>query len=160
MANARRDLGLDAIRIYLGLGLLARGVMMGTESGSVIELVAASGQDEMLSVLVLHYVVPAHVFCGGMLMVGAMTRLMAALQVPILVGAVYFVHFQEGLLAAGQGLEFSALTLFLLLTIVVFGPGRLSVDARYFPGEAQIMERDQADMLVGDNVVQIRREAA
>jgi uncharacterized membrane protein YphA (DoxX/SURF4 family) len=48
--------------------------------------------------------------------------------VPILIGAVFFVHRGEGLLTATQSLEFSALVLFLLLVFVVSGAGKLSLD--------------------------------
>lgn len=53
--------------------------------------------------------------------------LAAAVQVPILVGAVFLVHLREGLFAS-QNLEFALLVLFLLVLTVVHGGGGLSAD--------------------------------
>jgi uncharacterized membrane protein YphA (DoxX/SURF4 family) len=62
--------------------------------------------------------------------VGLYTRLAALVQLPVLVGAVALVHWQDGLLSADQSLEFSALVLFLLGLVALFGGGRWSLDAR------------------------------
>jgi uncharacterized membrane protein YphA (DoxX/SURF4 family) len=75
------------------------------------------------------YVVAAHL-CGGILLaLGLGTRLAAAVQIPPLIGAVLFVHIGEGLLTAGQSLEFAALVLAMLSVFAVFGAGQLSLDA-------------------------------
>ena len=63
-----------------------------------------------------------------MIAVGLFTRVAALAQLPILIGAVFVVHLQSGLLAPAQSLEFSALVLFLLILLVLWGSGRLSVD--------------------------------
>lgn len=54
----------------------------------------------------------------------------ALVQLPILIGAVFLVHWNEGLLSANQSFEFSALVLFLLVLVCAFGSGRWSLDAR------------------------------
>ncbi len=56
-------------------------------------------------------------------------------QIPILFGAVFFVHWQEGLFAAGQSgqsLELAALVLFLLVLVFLAGSGDLSMDHHFF----------------------------
>jgi putative oxidoreductase len=129
-ADAHRDYWLDCVRIYLGLGLLARGLLLitNTSTGYFIDLLQRSGQSWITSGIMLHYVMVAH-FVGGLLLtIGFLTRLAALVQVPILVGAVFFVHRQDGLFALGQSLEFSALVLFLLCVYVVAGAGKLSLD--------------------------------
>jgi uncharacterized membrane protein YphA (DoxX/SURF4 family) len=63
-----------------------------------------------------------------LLALGLLTRLVALVQIPILAGAVFIVHRQDGLFALGQSLEFSALVLFLLCVVFVSGAGRLSLD--------------------------------
>ncbi|PSQ68297.1 MAG: hypothetical protein BRD26_08610, partial [Bacteroidetes bacterium QH_1_64_81] len=50
---------------------------------------------------------------------------------PILIGAVFLVHWNEGLLSANQSFEFSALVLFLFVLVCAFGSGRWSLDARW-----------------------------
>jgi putative oxidoreductase len=129
-ANARREYWLDCVRIYLGLGLLARGLLLitNTSTGYFVDLLQRSGQSWITSGIMLHYVMAAH-FVGGLLLtIGFLTRVAALVQIPILAGAVFFVHRQDGLFALGQSLEFSALVLFLLGVFVVAGAGKLSLD--------------------------------
>ena len=129
-ANAHREYWLDCVRIYLGLGLLARGLLLitNTSTGYFVDLLQRSGQPWITSGIMLHYVMVAH-FVGGLLLtIGFLTRVAALVQVPILIGAVFFVHRQDGLFALGQSLEFSALVLFLLCVFVVAGAGKLSLD--------------------------------
>jgi uncharacterized membrane protein YphA (DoxX/SURF4 family) len=129
-ADMHREYWLDCVRIYLGLGLFARGLLLvtNTSTGYFVDLLQRSGQSWLTSGIMLHYVMVAH-FAGGLLLtIGFLTRIAALIQVPILVGAVFFVHRQDGLFALGQSLEFSALVLFLLCLFVVAGAGRLSLD--------------------------------
>ena len=90
-----------------------------------------------MMILIGHYVVFAHVIGGFLLATGLLTRFACILQIPILVGAVFFVHRQDGLFALGQSLELSALVLFLLCVFFVSGAGKLSLDYVTFgPGRA------------------------
>ena len=133
-ADAHRDMWLDCVRIYLGLGLFARGLLLitNTSTGYFVDLLQRSGQSWLTSGMMLHYVMIAH-FVGGLLLtIGFFTRIAALIQVPILVGAVFFVHRQDGLFALGQSLEFSALVLVLLCVFVVAGAGKLSLDNMTF----------------------------
>ncbi len=47
----------------------------------------------------------------------------------MLFGAVFCVYIEQGLFTQNQGLEFTALILFLLCMLLIWGPGRWSVDA-------------------------------
>jgi len=133
-AESRREMWLDCVRIYLGLGLLARGLLLitNTSTGYFIDLLQRSGQSWLTTGVMLHYVMLAHFVGGAMLTIGFLTRIAAAVQMPILAGAVFFIHRGDGLFAMGQSLEFSALVLFLLVVIFVSGAGRLSLDHAVF----------------------------
>ena len=129
-AESRRELWLDLVRIYLGLGLLARGLLLitNTSTSFMIDMLERSGQSWLTTGILLHYVMLAHFVGGLMLTIGFLTRIAALVQIPILAGAVFLVHRQDGLFAMGQSLEFSALVLFLLCVITVSGAGKLSLD--------------------------------
>ena len=144
-ADSRRELWLDCIRIYLGLGLLARGLLLvsNTSTGYMIDLLQKSGNSWLMTGALLHYVMLAHFIGGAMLAFGFLTRIAALIQIPILAGAVFIVHRQDGLFAMGQSLEFSALVLFLLIVFVVSGAGRLSLDHAVF-GERKPSPEDSA----------------
>ena len=57
--------------------------------------------------LIIHYISLAHLAGGFMLIVGIVTRLAAAIQIPILFGAVFFVHLQDGFISTEQDFEFT-----------------------------------------------------
>lgn len=127
-----RDLALDLVRIYLGIGLFVRGALFVGDVGLSVEELMGGAAPSFGSAALMHYVTLAHLVGGIFLALGLLTRLAAAVQVPILFGAVFIIHFRDGLLTADQSLEFSALVLFLLLVLAVFGAGRWSADHYLF----------------------------
>jgi len=136
-----REIVLDLARIYLGLGLFARGVLFIVEPegiGALVDLADFS----LATAAVGSYVTFAHLLGGLMLAAGLLTRLAALAQIPVLVGAVFVVHLQEGLLAPGQSLEFSALVLFLLVVVFLFGGGPWSADCYVFEREPELQARE------------------
>lgn len=121
------SLGLDVVRIYLGVGLMVRGALFIGRPEVLLEFLKRT-DSWFVPLAISQYVVAAHL-CGGILLaLGLGTRVAAALQVPPLIGAVLLVHMGEGLLSAGQSLEFAALVLAMLTAFSVFGSGRLSLD--------------------------------
>jgi len=128
-AEAHPKVWLDCVRIYLGLGLFIRGVFIisNTRAEFITTLLQRFEYPWVVTVGLLHYIALAHLVGGLMLMAGLLSRIAAWVQIPILAGAV-FTHRGEGLMSAGQGLEFSGLVLFLLLVFAIAGAGPLSVD--------------------------------
>lgn len=138
-ADAHREHWLDCVRIYLGLGLFARGLLLITNTSATffVDMLQRTGQPWLMTGFILHYVMLAHFIGGLLLTLGFLTRVAALVQVPILAGAVFFVHRSDGFFALGQSLEFSALVLFLLIVFAISGAGRLSLDyATFGPGRA------------------------
>lgn len=130
--ESNRHLVLDAVRVYLGAGLFFRGLVLLLTDTGLQQF--ADGTTPSLTISGLAtYVMLAHLVGGALLVVGLYTRLAAFVQLPVLVGAVVLVHWQNGLLSANQSLEFSALVLFLLVLVVLFGGGKWSLDARQKP---------------------------
>ncbi|HEX2877714.1 MAG TPA: DoxX family protein [Polyangiaceae bacterium] len=122
------SLGLDVVRIYLGIGLMVRGALFISNPEVLLEFLKRTNS-WFLPLALSQYVVAAHL-CGGILLaLGLGTRLAAVVQIPPLIGAVLFVHLHDGLLTAGQSLEFAALVLAMLSAVSVFGAGRLSLDS-------------------------------
>lgn len=134
--ESHREYWLDCVRIYLGLGLFARGLLLitNTSTGFIVDLMQRSDQSWAVTGAMLHYVALAHFVGGALLTIGFLTRLAALVQIPILFGAVFIIHRPDGLFAMGQSLEFSALVLFLLCVLLVSGAGRWSLDHVIFGG--------------------------
>lgn len=131
--ESHRDLVVDVLRVYLGAGLFFRGLVLLLTDAGLEQL--AGGAAAVTTTGIAVYVMAAHLVGGALLIVGLYTRLAALVQLPVLIGAVTLVHWQNGLLSANQSLEFSALVLFLLILVFAFGSGRWSLDARWRSGQ-------------------------
>lgn len=127
--ESNRDLCIEALRIYLGIGLLIKGFNFLFGNSIISDLMTNSPSLPFFEFLSLHYIGLAHIFGGALLAVGLLTRAAALVQIPILFGAVLFVSGPQGLFAAEQSLEFTLLVLFLLIIFAIYGPGRISVDS-------------------------------
>jgi putative oxidoreductase len=127
--TSRPSVGFDILRMYLGIALFVRGALFIADPDRLMSLVGKSG-DWFMPLLVAHYVGVAHL-CGGILLaLGLATRLAALAQIPVLLGAVFMVHWGDGLLREGQSLELAGLVLVMLVAYAVFGAGPLSLDHR------------------------------
>ena len=127
---------LDAVRIYLGIGLLVKGISFLAHNEAL-----ASLQGTAIAALVP--IVPyMHIVGGALLAIGLLPRLAALVNIPILFAAVFMVHApQMDTVRGREGLEFSALVLFLLCLIAVKGAGPLSLTARWRRAPAERVGR-------------------
>ena len=122
--EGNRDIGLDLVRIFLGLVLFAKGAYFAGHISEVMSMLGPNFNQMMMA----HAIAMAH-FAGGLLLAaGLLTRVSAFVQLPIVLGAVFTVHIREGLFGSTSNLEFAALVAFLLAIIGVLGPGRWSAD--------------------------------
>lgn len=126
--EANKDLCFDLLRIYLGIGLFVKGILFLTDMSTLSDLLLQSGKFQPISFLLTHYIPLAHVGGGFMMAIGLWTRTAILANIPVLFGAVFFVYFEKGLFTQNQGLEFTALVFFLLIVLLIWGPGRWSVD--------------------------------
>ncbi len=132
-AESHIDVCLDLVRIYIGIGLVIKSIGFIGDKEYVMNLIAASGDVWFGPALVVHYVILAHLAGGLMLVVGIGTRIAALVQIPVLLGAVFYVNLPRfGMPEFRQNFEFSALVLILLCMFAVFGAGRWSVDHYVF----------------------------
>jgi uncharacterized membrane protein YphA (DoxX/SURF4 family) len=72
-----------------------------------------------------------HLLGGSLIIAGLFTRAAALIQIPILLGAVFFVNAKKGVFAGESDLLFSIIILVLLFFFLLEGGGRLSLD-NYF----------------------------
>lgn len=122
------DVFIDLVRAYLGLGLFAKGFYI-LEHQDQFQNLIAGGNLPFSLIAAAHYVIPVHFAGGAMLLIGLLTRIAALAQLPLLLGAVFYVYLPRlATLELRQNLEFTALVLFLLSVVAVAGAGRFSVD--------------------------------
>ena len=127
-----RSSAFDLLRMYLGLGLLVRGMLFIADATSFMDLIGTSSSAMLQSTLLLHYVALSHLLGGFMLLTGLLSRIGALIQIPILIGAVFVEEMSGGLTSGTQGFEIAMLTLFLLILIFLYGSGDISSDHYFF----------------------------
>ena len=123
------DLFIDLVRIYLGTGLFVKAIYFMTHRDFLMNIIEGSGTSWFAPAAMAHYVIMAHLFGGFLLAIGLLTRVAALFQIPILLGAVFYVYLPKMVtLEPRQNLEFAALVLFLTVLVAVRGSGRCSLD--------------------------------
>ena len=119
------------LRVALGLCLFIKGIGFIQNSVFLSSLISQTAFIKNASWLTT--IIPwLHLLGGIMIVMGLFTRLSSLVQIPILIGAVFFVNARQGLFAGGSDLLFSIIVLILLLFFVVEGGGPLSLDHYFF----------------------------
>ncbi|MFQ5446834.1 MAG: DoxX family protein [Saprospiraceae bacterium] len=124
--DRKHEVAYSMIRIFLGVALFVRGWLLISDPEAITHIATGDNMHAWYS-----YITIAHLAGGLLIAFGALTRLGALFQVPILFSAVVFVHAEKGLMMGGQSLELATLVLFLLVIFTLFGGGIYSID-RYF----------------------------
>jgi len=107
--------------------MLAVAVSFISDSNQLEQLL--SGQRlPFVSFLLSHLIIAAHLAGGVMLLFGFLTRIAAAMQLPILLGAFGFYMFGNVSAEEYTILQLSPVMLLAAFNIYVTGPGRWSVD--------------------------------
>ncbi len=146
-----RDIAMLVARVILGVVLFAHGwqkLMINGISGTY-------GQFEKLGIplaIVSASFASFVEFVGGVLIVlGALTTTVVALDLVVMVGAAGFVHMTHGIFAQNGGWELVGVIVAAELALAAFGPGRFSVDhliARHHDRErAEMKRREQAPVI-------------
>ena len=120
--NSKTGTGYAFIRMFLGIALAIRGVLILANPDSILEL--GVGREYFIWVSLVGTL---HLVGGVLLCIGFLTRLAALIQIPILLSAIFLVYDYTKLMMGGQSLELALLVLFLLCIFFIFGPGVLSV---------------------------------
>lgn len=124
--DAHHPRWIDFVRISLGLVIFAKGVSFIMDRDSVASLIEQT--HFQLSIWsAVHYVVFAHIVGGIFIILGLRTRLAVALQIPILVGAVFFVNITKGFSFLNSEFWLSLVVLLLIYFFIV-GSGPMSLD--------------------------------
>lgn len=128
--NNHRPGFLDFFRMILGIFITYKGVFFITHMNE-LEMTASGVNAAFAGVVLSHYIVFAHILGGPLIFFGLFTRIVCAIQLPILIGAVIFINLPQGLLSIGNmELWASIVVLVGLVVFMIFGAGRYSIDAK------------------------------
>lgn len=123
---SNRYIAIEFLRIFLGGLLFIKGYFFIENINEIYGLIEQNM--EYSSFVIAHYVAIAHLVGGLMLLFGLYTRLASIVQLPVLIGAVFFINSQDTMLATGSQFEYSLVVLVLLLVFMIYGGGKWSVD--------------------------------
>lgn len=119
---------LDGIRVLLGVFLFYKGVVFIQNIDVLKSVIDESPWLTVMSFWLAHYIVFAHLLGGLLIIFGLLTRVAILAQIPILLGAIFFVQTSTGLFNVHEGTGLSILVLLLLIFFLVEGSGPISFD--------------------------------
>jgi len=118
---------LDVLRIALGIVIFLKGVTFLADTESTRQLIEET-RIQIYTWGAVHYVAFSHLVGGILIAIGLITRVAIGFQLPILIGAVFFVNITRGLTFLNSELWISIAVLVMLLVFLVVGSGRYSLD--------------------------------
>ncbi len=115
---------VDVVRIGLGVFLCYKGFTFIQDMSSVMGVLSSQFSFGSLSLMLLgHGIAFAHILGGGLLVLGMLTRFASLIQIPILLGAIFFANAGNGLWQPFSELWLSILVLLLLVYFLMAGNG-------------------------------------
>jgi uncharacterized membrane protein YphA (DoxX/SURF4 family) len=115
---------IDIIRIGLGLFLIYKGIGFLANMSSMLNLVSDKMSfGSFTTMLVSNYIAFAHLLGGSLLVLGLLTRFACLLQIPILIGAIFFVNSTGDIFKPFSELALSILVFLLLVYFLIVGNG-------------------------------------
>ena len=117
---------LVVIRAALGLCLFIKGIQFIQNSTLIGQIISGSSLQQFTW---LQTVIPwLHLLGGALIIIGLFTRIAVLIQIPILLGALFFVNSNKGVFAGQSDLLFSIIVLLLLIFFLFEGGGPFSWD--------------------------------
>jgi len=121
---------LVVLRVMLGVCLFFKGISFMNNAEPINEIVSGTVLAGKISWLPL-LITWANFLGGFLIIIGLFTRFIALIQIPILIGAVFFINGHKEKTGAGSELIFAIITLLLLIVFLIKGSGAISLD-NYF----------------------------
>ena len=122
---------LDVLRMVLGVIILMKGIAFVSNTESLRELFVQNrvySFSGLIAMALTHIIAFIHLVGGLLIILGLVTRFAVVIQIPILLGAVFFVNISRGFTPLNSELWLSIIVLMLLILFWVIGSGPYSVD--------------------------------
>lgn len=116
-------------RVMLGLILTIRGVFFLTSIQPLFHLIKGSRLNELnMNMSLVLFICWVHLLGGTFIILGFLTRISAWAQIPILLGAIFFIHLNSSLSHSYTELPLSVFVLILSVCFALAGGGKTSMD--------------------------------
>jgi len=120
---------IDYFRILLGIILIWKGVDFYINMEAFNHLMRGAMLGTAFSIsLAAHLIILVHIIGGIAIAIGTNTRFFCLLNLPILIGAVFFINISGGIFKPYAEFWFSSLVLLGLICFIVEGNGVIAVD--------------------------------
>lgn len=116
------------IRIFTGLFLIIDGIHIISHSVQ-LEGILKQAMSVTLADILINYIGFAHLFAGGFIILGLITRIAIAIQIPAVLAEMYYIQPPDSFLGDW---EIIAFTLLLGLLIYLFGTGSGKFSMDYY----------------------------
>jgi len=123
-ANTHTYLPIDLLRVALGIFLFMKGIFFITNIQYLADLISPIDRIGG-GMFLIHYIAPAHMVGGIMIVFGLLTRWAIIAQLPILIAAVIINFMGE---MHSQNLFLALITLAICVFFLFYGSGKHSAD--------------------------------
>lgn len=118
---------VDIIRIALGIFLMWKGKEFVENMSMMLDLMSSKISFNSFTMILLgHYIVFAHLLGGFLLVIGVLVRFACIIQIPILLGAIFFINSAENVFRPFSELYLTILVLLLLIYFLIAGNGSIA----------------------------------
>ncbi len=119
---------IDLLRIILGIIFIIKGAALIEHREQVIQMMEKSNIDLFTFSLSSQYVIAFDLAGGLFIAVGLLTRWIVLFQLPVVVLSIIFIDYHQNLFALNSELGYLVLILALVLFVLFYGSGSISVD--------------------------------
>jgi len=119
---------LDIVRIALGVFLCYKGVEYLYNMGAMLSLITNKmAFGSFSSMLMSNYIAFAHLLGGILLILGVLVRFACLIQIPILLGAIFFINLSPEMYRPFSELVLSIFIFLMLVGFLILGNGKVSL---------------------------------
>ena len=117
------------LRVALGLILAIRGLYFLTSIQPLYYLIQGSSLSRLnMNMPLALFVCWVHILGGTFIILGFLTRISVWAQIPIILGAIFFINLNNGMAHSFPELLLSVFVLILLILFALAGGGKISMD--------------------------------
>jgi putative oxidoreductase len=129
MTSVLQSTSLLVARVILGVVFMAHGWQKLHTNGMAATKAGFQSMDVPFATVSAYVTMLAEIGCGAALILGVLTPVAAVLLALIMVGAIIWVHLENGLFMSDGGFEYNIVLIGALLMIAAFGSGKFGLDA-------------------------------
>lgn len=126
-SEKHHPLWLDFFRVLLGVVLVWQALYFIANKNAIIQIVDQYGFG-FYTMTAAHAIIGIHLAGGFLIMFGLLTRIAAAIQIPVLICNILFIVIPNGFMSIKPEAELTLIVFALVILFLFEGSGHFSVD--------------------------------